>query len=275
MKLKIMEWNINQRMNYARRDMPNWIADVIANEGADIVSLTEVYKGNNWEHVKVSAFNSNYIVFETSNNLAGQNEVAIAINLNKLEVIYAKTYYPGTEGIPDYLEVKCRDRENFMEFVFICVRIHALVNDDIKRKEFEHIMTVSKDNDTVIVCGDFNNYRRGFVNNKWCLTEISNICKKYDFIVKTPDGSSIYEESPNNVEYEFPEDHFLLKGIAENDFTLLPYDRSFTEKDKKIYKWGRDFQKYLGKDCNGRNMYESVPAPFPDHAILKGEVEIG
>lgn len=213
MKIKIMEWNINQRMNYAGRDMPNWIADVIANEEADLISLTEVYKGNNWECVKASAFNSNYVVFETSNNLARQNEVAIAINRNKLEVIYAKTYYPGTEGIPDYLEVKCRDRENRMEFVFICVRIHALVNDEIKRKEFEHIMTVSKDNDTVIVCGDFNNYRRGFVNNKWCLTEIGSICKKYDFIVKTPDGSSIYEESPDDVAYEFAEDHFLLKGI--------------------------------------------------------------
>ena len=63
MELKIMEWNINQRMNYSGKNMPNWIADVITNEAADIIALTEVYKGNNWENVKTAAFNSNYVVF--------------------------------------------------------------------------------------------------------------------------------------------------------------------------------------------------------------------
>ena len=29
MELKIMEWNINQRMNYSNENMPNWIATVI------------------------------------------------------------------------------------------------------------------------------------------------------------------------------------------------------------------------------------------------------
>lgn len=37
MELKIMEWNINQRMNYSGKNMPNWIADVITNEAADIL----------------------------------------------------------------------------------------------------------------------------------------------------------------------------------------------------------------------------------------------
>ena len=47
MELKIMEWNINQRMNCSNENMPNWIATVITNEAADIIALTEVYKGNN------------------------------------------------------------------------------------------------------------------------------------------------------------------------------------------------------------------------------------
>lgn len=77
-------------MNYSNENMPNWIATVITNEAADIIALTEVYKGNNWNEVKTVAINSNYVVFETSNNTAGQNDIVIAININKLNVIYAK-----------------------------------------------------------------------------------------------------------------------------------------------------------------------------------------
>lgn len=42
MNLKIIEWNINQRMNYSHKNMPNWIADVITHEAADIIALTEI-----------------------------------------------------------------------------------------------------------------------------------------------------------------------------------------------------------------------------------------
>ncbi len=274
MELKIVEWNINQRMNYSGKNMPNWIADVIAKEDADIIALTEVYKGNNWNEVKTAAFNSNYVVFETSNNTAGQNDIAIAININKLNVIYAKTYYPGTLGIPDCLEVKCKSKDTDKEFIFICIRIHASVENKTKRQELNHVMSVVENEDTVIVCGDFNNYRRGCVDNIWCLNEVSKICKEKNFVVKTPDGSSIYQESPVNIDYEFPEDHFLLKGINENDFTLFPYDRDFVENYRIIYKWNKDFQVCLGKDKSGKNIYDSVPTPFPDHAILKCKVII-
>ena len=274
MKLKIVEWNINQRINYSGVDMPSWISEVILEEKADIIALTEVYRGNNWECIKKKSFNNNYAVFESSNNSAGQNDIAIAINTKKLDIIYAKTFYSGTVGVPDYLEVKCKNKENGKEFVFVCTRIHASVGDDVKKKEFNYVIDASKNNDTVIICGDFNNYRRGFINDKWCLKEIESICQSNNFEIKTPEGSSIYEENQNNIDYQFAEDHFLLKGIKEDEFTLLPYDRDFVEKDKKIYKWERNFQVYLGKDCTGKSMYDSVPAPYPDHAILKCEVEI-
>ena len=66
----------------------------------------------------------------------------------------------------------------------------------------------------------------------------------------------------------------MLKGIDEKNFTLFSYDRDFAKNDKTIYKWNRDFQVYLGKDKSGKNMYDSVPSPFPDHAILKCTVVI-
>ena len=50
MDVKIMEWNINQRLNYAKEDAPEWICDYIDNNG--IVVLLEIHRGNNWDKIK-------------------------------------------------------------------------------------------------------------------------------------------------------------------------------------------------------------------------------
>ncbi len=274
MEIKIMEWNINQRLNYAKRDIPKWIADIILENSADLIALTEVYKGNNWEDIKNAAFASNYAVFETNNAQVCQNDIVVAVNTNKLDVVYTKAYFPYKEGIPDYLEIKCKSKKTGKKFIFVCVRIHASVSDEVKINELSHVLESLINDDTVIICGDFNNNRRGFKESgRWHLLKIDEMIKQYNFERKTPEGSSIFKESQGNLEYEFADDHFLLKGIDENDFNLMPYDRSFVRKDK-IYKWGSDFQVYLGKDINGKCIYESIPAPFPDHAILKSVVEI-
>lgn len=105
------------------------------------------------------------------------------------------------------------------------------------------------------------------------MTEIDKIING-QFVRKTPERSSIYKDVDTNDNLCFAEDHFLIKGINENTFTLYPYDRSFTNNDKKIYQWGNDFQQYMGKDENGKNRYNSVPDPYPDHAILKAKFEL-
>lgn len=274
--LKIIEWNINQRLNYARKNMPEWIAEVIVKEEADIVVLTEVYRGNNWEEIKKIAFEPCYAVFETSNGTAAQNDVVIAINVRKLEALCAKTHYPDKKGIPDCLEVMCKDRESNKRFSVFGARIHASVSDDVKMKELAYIIAKTGNSDTVIIAGDFNNNRRGFCENgRWNLSKIDEMINPFGFKRKTPEGSSIYRESKgNDIEHEFAEDHFLIRGIEDIDFELLSYDREFVKNDEIIYKWGKDFQFYLGKDCNGRIMSEYVPASYPDHAILKAKVEI-
>jgi len=54
----------------------------------------------------------------------------------------------------------------------------------------------------------------------------------------------------------------------------LPYYRDFVINDNTVYKWGKDFKKYVGKDKKGKSIYDSVPSPFPDHAILEGLIKI-
>ena len=41
-----------------------------------------------------------------------------------------------------------------------------------------------------------------------------------------------------------------------------------------MYIWGTNFQKYIGKDISGKNVYEHIVDPFPDHAIIEVDFEI-
>ncbi len=277
MKTKIIEWNINQRLNFAGKDMPKWIADVIKERNAGIVALTEVYKGNNWEEIKKEAFNCNYAIFETSNGALGQNDIAIAVNTNMFDVIYEKAFLPYKKGIPDNLEVKLKSKDKGVDFLFECTRIHAFTSeekyDTIKCDELQFALESTSSEERVIVCGDFNNFRRGCPDRKWNMNVLVEMCNENGFIVKTPAGASIYEVNENNTFMQFAEDHFLLKGIGEK-FELLPYYRDFTEKDKLVYKWGKDFQTLLGRDKRGNKIYDSIPCPYPDHAILEAIIDI-
>ena len=275
MDLSIMEWNINQRMNYSKTDMPEWIADVIQEHKADIVILTELYKGNNWDNVKKKAFDDvRYNLFESSNYQGGNNDVAIAINKDKLDVIYAKTYFSCNHTVPDHLEVKCKAKGVNKEILVVGMRIHAMNITDKEKEEQLKFVLNSVIDENVIIGGDFNNNRRGYTApGHWHIQRMDEIIANH-FERKTPEGSSIYVENPLKVEYEFAEDHFLIKGIESDKFILEPYNREFCEKDRNIYKWRNDFQEYMGKDKKGNNMYNSIPAPYPDHAFIKGYFEL-
>lgn len=274
--MKIIEWNINQRLNYAKKNMPEWIADVIKQQDADIVILTECFKENNWEEVKKKAFDDEYYVFTSDNFQSGNNDIAIAVKRENLDVMYSKSFLSFNHNVPDHLEVKCKTKDN-KEFSVVGMRIHATnISPNEKVEEMRLVLESVRDEKTVIIGGDFNNNRRGYnAPEGWHLEKLDKIIinqfKRY-----TPQGSSIYaEESFNSSSaYEFALDHFLIKGIEENKIVLKPYNRDFTEKDKEVYKWGRDFQVYLGKDEDGRSKYDSVHPPYPDHAILIAEIDI-
>lgn len=272
--MRVLEWNINHRLGHSKIDMPEWVADVISGKDADIFILTEVCsKVPNWEEQKKKAFNSKeYLVF-TSNNQGYNNDVLIAVKKEKIEVLHSKSFFADSHKAPDHLQLKCKCKESGQEFTVVGMRIHSSAKDPEKRKELELILNDLNNSEIAIIAGDFNNNRRGYnATNCWHLSGIDQIIKG-KFQRMTPNGSSIYTENPyqNNVLYEFPEDHFFVKGIKS--IVVKPYDRSFCDKDRKIYKWNNDFQKYLGKQ-KGKNMYDCVPDPYPDHAILEADFEV-
>lgn len=269
---RIMEWNINHRLGYSKETMPNWVINVIKEISADIVILTECsQRVPNWLDIKERLFaDRRYVVFESNNDQAGQNDVLIAINKYRFNVMYSKAFYSGNLNTPDHLEVKVKtDGFKPCEFSVIGMRIHPLKvsdeNDSQKNKAFRLVLDSLSNERNVIIGGDFNNYRRGctrLLRKNWCMEVIDEICTEYGFQRYTPPGASIYQDFEDDNDNAFAEDHFIIKGFE--NVSVYPYDRSFTKKDQLVYLYGNDFTYYNW----------SVSDPCPDHAILIADIAI-
>lgn len=272
--MKVIEWNINHRYGHSKKKMPKWIKDVIDEEKATIIVLTEAsFKIPNWEDEYRNLFDRNkYYVFCSNNTAVGNNEVTIAIEKDYFNIEYIKSYLSEGHLYPDHLEVHCIHKITKKKFVVVGVRIHAMnISNQQKREEFNTVLESVKYDENVMIVGDFNNYRRGFDDSYWCLSKIDELVTKEGFSMYTPQGGSIYKD--NDGAYSFPEDHIFIKG--QLNINTCKYERSlFTNRDTTVYKWKTDFQKYRGKDKNGEYLYDNIDDPFPDHAIIEADFDI-
>ncbi|MCR5517443.1 MAG: endonuclease/exonuclease/phosphatase family protein [Lachnospiraceae bacterium] len=273
--MKIIEWNINHRFGYSNTNMPTWVKKEIQ-KNADIIVLTETsFKVPNWEIEYKDFFDRReYYVFCSNNTDVGNNEVTIAIKKEFFSIEYVKSFLSEGHKYPDHLEVHCIHKETNKKIVIIGMRIHSVeITDKQKIEEFESVLKSVDCEETVMIVGDFNNNRRGYKNNNgWCLDKVQQLAKKHGFSIYTPAGGSIYEN--NDGDYSFPEDHILIKGQFLSITKLYDYDRTFVAQDEGVYKWGKNFQKYKGKDQNGKNIYDHICDPFPDHAIIEADFDI-
>ena len=272
--MKVIEWNINHRYGHSKKKMPKWIKDVIDEEKATIIVLTEAsFKIPNWEDEYRNLFDRNkYYVFCSNNTAVGNNEVTIAIEKDCFNIEYIKSYLSEGHLYPDHLEVHCIHKITKKKFVVVGVRIHAMnISNQQKREEFNTVLESVRYDENVMIVGDFNNYRRGFDDSYWCLSKIDELVTKEGFSMYTPQGGSIYKD--NDGAYSFPEDHIFIKG--QLNINTCKYERSlFTNRDTTVYKWKTDFQKYRGKDKNGEYLYDNIDDPFPDHAIIEADFDI-
>ena len=272
--MKVIEWNINHRYGHSKKKMSKWIKDVIDEEKATIIVLTEAsFKIPNWEDEYRNLFDRNkYYVFCSNNTAVGNNEVTIAIEKDCFNIEYIKSYLSEGHLYPDHLEVHCIHKITKKKFVVVGVRIHAMnISNQQKREEFNTVLESVKYDENVMIVGDFNNYRRGFDDSYWCLSKIDELATKEGFSMYTPQGGSIYKD--NDGAYSFPEDHIFIKG--QLNINTCKYERSlFTNRDTTVYKWKTDFQKYRGKDKNGEYLYDNIDDPFPDHAIIEAGIHL-
>lgn len=272
--MKIIEWNINHRAGQIVREMPEWVSEYIQEKHADIVVLTEVsFRIPNLEEQMKNMFNmSEYNVFYSFNTQNNQNDLVIAIKKESFDFISQQSFSSNAGKYPDNLIVSCIHKETGKKIMIVGMRIHALhgVRDNNeKREEFKNMLDYLKDKDNVIIVGDFNNYRCGYhdPNHIWDLENVKSLGNSYNYRMYTPEGGSIYCDHYNDKAQYFPEDHIFVKGQVKVTKTL--YDRDFVNKDKMIYKWGKDFQGQF----DGRKSPKINP-PYPDHALLECELSI-
>jgi len=292
MDVSILEWNIHQQGGWGQGLIPKWVLDeVIVNQDKAIANriivLTEFC--TKCAGGKVSVCNSEKVDRENfikglekadyqciaSENPQG-NDILIAVKKPCRIIDQSPNWKPCYDPlnllsfpyIPENLRVDIDCGGRILTVVGIRIRSfwrrgRQINVDRLRRKEFLWALDWIKDiNNPIIITGDFNNNRRHVENkfdkekrlqdDRWSMMQIDHMLPP-GFTRITPSGGSIFEaEKPFG--YQFAEDHFIIKEIQ--GVTLFPYDRSFTERDSKIYS--------AGKNLN------EIPAGYPDHAILRG-----
>lgn len=270
-KLRIVEWNINHRLGSSKAAMPNWVTEEIQDKNAHIYIFTECScRVSNWKELCEATFDSRkYLLFSSNNDQVGNNDVVIVVNKEFIEVISVHSLVAEGHKAPDHLQLNCRSKNTGKLFTVVGLRIHAMdISDEEKREQLKVVMQHITEEQSVIIAGDFNCNRRSFVDiAKWNINAIDDIVsEEYNRI--TPEGASWARDVSTEDKYCFALDHFLVKGIK--DFNVHPYDRKFVKREHNIYKWGTDFQARYGWD----KPENTVPAPYPDHAILSADFSI-
>lgn len=280
-RYKIVTWNINQASNrYGRNKIPELIIKELVRQNPDVLVLTEFAFGDGANEFLDNLTKRHYTFFPreaTENTKNKQNEVLVVW---REELFECKRENSTSEIVtnvnnrPNFVKVCLLDKQTKKEIVVAGVRItmakwipknlskiemqKAYHEQAImRRKQMEYIYYSLEDFSTVIIMGDFNNYRRGTNIQDWNINELT--CNRSEYCRYTPTGQSIYNENQGDTEYQFAEDHFITKGCSIKDYV---YDRSFVNWDKQVYSRGSDFDNYDWEGLIG----------YPDHAVLYGDL---
>lgn len=258
---KILVWNINQRSGKGGgKHIPSVVLESI--QGHDIVILNEFYKVKEWESDFAPLFESHEI-FVTDNE---KNEILIAVkkDIAVLESYTSPSNY--TLNLPDYLEVKCRINGQKVAIVGARILVDKYdypqgVDEEMKNRRLQamtlinRLKTLKEEGYAIVGGGDFNTGRRANENEFWSIGVLKNLLPPAIELL-TPKG---YSHELHKGEFAGTPDHILCDKALYMD--LADYDWSFTENYKEIYDEYRDEE---------GNWVDSIPNPYPDHAMMKG-----
>lgn len=263
--LNIMEWNIHQQGLYLKdTPLPFWIVDEFGD--SDIVVLTEYCHRNSKADEFVCKICDQGYHYNFSQNLSG-NDVLIAVREKYQILDVSFESCGGIAAVPENLRVDLKVGENTLsvigvrikEFGFRRKKSEEIMQKDYQEQAFKRaknmewlMQWVKGIQNPVVIMGDFNQYQRRTSVMEWNLGVIDTMVSP-SFVRITPDGQSIYKEEDD----KFPHDQFIVKGMNVKE---ARYDREFVRLDRIAY--------YCGKDLN------SIDAGYPDHAILRGSIEI-
>lgn len=273
-KLKIIEWNINQRSGSESKEIPPFIGEEIKKQNADIVVLTEFYKAENWVKFISDTFSS-YKYFYTMNP-DKQNDVLIAIkNTHKItHVEYLYSEY-GNDN-PNLLRVDIIADGKPLTVIGIRIRVSnygkkpkredfntdkdfseayskwekSFIGEKKWRKKQNNIIInhVRRLENPAVIVGDFNCFKSEYIDDIWCMQKVKKTYEDEHYEWNHIDGSSIYSENSG-----FAEDHIITKDLLVRE-QIYSRDFAIASGRKGAYPKGKNFTE--------------TRVPNPDHAIL-------
>ena len=265
MKNKVIGWNINQRSGMGN-NIPQFVIDELIAKDADIVVLTELFKTDTINYFWDEMERAGYAYAITQND--GTNEVEILWKKDSysMALVDNSVITKKDNNNPNMLLVDLVDKKGKILTV-VGFRIRMV---DYSERAAELEIVINKANqkeNPVLMVTDCNNLRRETVETSWNLNVVDCILAENGFQRHTPCGQSIYtEKSDRGYAYEFAEDHIITRNLVVD---LGDYDRSFVNRDKNAYPWGKDFQIY---DIRTGNKISIKPG-IPDHAIVQGYID--
>lgn len=151
--MRLLAWNVNHRA--ARRTIPDWVGESIADQHADVVVLTEYVAGNAHGAFCQSLINSGLGHITLSTAVERQNQVLIATKKPHRPILMAvQPIHPAVS--PNILQV----RLDVQDIHVIGFRMPMFTGADrlLKRRVWEWLLDElgALRNEAAVIAGDFN-----------------------------------------------------------------------------------------------------------------------
>lgn len=263
--MKVIEWNVH---GLAKNRCPSYVADEIKRQDADIAILLEYVESVNFDgKFEKNLRKAGYELFRQPKDKEG-NAVFIAVKNEHFDYIDCRErrYLLSNRDV-NFMAVKVKYGSYIITIIGCRIVPSSTAEERLLQLEsiFDYIDSLPReDRNTIIVAGDFNNYRivgeenyiesfeqyNKMVSENYNLQRIKKKFKEAGFYVNnsTPKGNvfNVYSTMFNACPYKY--DHIFVKGM---------------NIDPPEYDWSYKEQNYVSD--GGRD---------PDHAILKTCIEL-
>lgn len=270
--LKIMEWNINGRAGYGNYSIPEFVADEIVSQDADIVILTEFVIKCNWDYFR-GVLEKKYKLF-SSPYISEQNGVLIALKKDNEDfdinsaIISSELNAIQTEK-PNFLKVTVKYNKKPLTIIGTRICVGDRSDEDLagrkKQRQVIYDHLESLNNECRVICmGDFNATPRFIWEEKLNCGDFKLDCPSYNTDNDTYkrinkeycSWSYVHEDGKGADKGKASIDHIIVKGL--------------TVADSK-YIW--DFvNENNGYGSLRERDYKSHLVGYPDHAILSARI---
>jgi exonuclease III len=280
-ELIIMEWNINQRANYAEnKNIPSVVINKIKDINADIIVLTEFFKVENYKDFISDLEEEDYTVFLDPRKAGkNKNQILIAIS-NKIDISnggqlkWLPNDINGTN--PNFLQVEAKYNNQPLIIIGTRIRWHGSSNGKLtkqtfkkRKKEFEYLINHLKKlketkSKNIMILGDFNNAR--IIGDENILYDETTIDELYKNVLQRSYNYHCLKREFHEIGFNT---HTPKSGTSIGNFKI---DHLIVSNHINLLRIDYDPNYDTVKSTDKNEAISEIA--FPDHAILTASIKI-